>query len=166
MEYNEAKSKIKSGDLLAWTHRKSMFASWYDFKAGAVRLFTRSEYTHVGMAWVVAGRHFVIEAVTPCVRIYPLSRSGDFYWLALEANWTSEVEEVALSKVGYPYSMVSAIQSLFQELDAEDVSECAALVKYVLKVAGIDLGKRSTPDAIVYEAQQRESVETVFVKNK
>ena len=75
-KYSEYRDQIKSGDLLAWSHRG--FRSWHDFKVQAVRLFTQSEYSHVGIAWVVGGRVFVIEAVEPRVRIFPLSKLGEY----------------------------------------------------------------------------------------
>jgi hypothetical protein len=143
-----------------------MFASWYDFKVGIVRLFRRSEYCHVGLAWVVGKRVFVLEAVVPTIRIYPLSKLGDFYLLNVPAKWDYEVVETeALAKVGLPYSTAAAIKSSFVDLDPEDVSECAAYVIHILLVAGVDLGKIATPDAVVLKAQQIEDVQTMYVLN-
>ena len=83
MIYKQARPMIRSGDVLAWSHRG--IRSWHDLKIWLVRMFTRSEYSHVGTAWVVGNRVFVIEAVMPKVRIYPLSKLGDFYWLQMGA---------------------------------------------------------------------------------
>ena len=69
--YQEVRSSIKSGDLLFWSHRE--LKSWYDLKVQIVRMVTRSEYSHVGVAWVTGGRVFALEAVVPLIRIYPLS---------------------------------------------------------------------------------------------
>jgi hypothetical protein len=143
-----------------------MFGSWYDFKVGMVRMFTKSEYSHVGIAWTIGGRLFVLEAVVPYVRIYPLSKSGDFYWLSLATKWEPLVEEVALSKIGYPYSQINAMQAFFKDLGDEDVSECAAYAIYVSRVAGVELGHRATPDSVVLMAQRIPGVETVYVVNK
>ena len=46
-------------------------------------MFTRSTYAHVGLAWVIGGRVFVLEAVKPRLRIYPLSKYANFYLLGL-----------------------------------------------------------------------------------
>lgn len=47
-KYAESRDSIRTGDLLAWSHRG--IKSFYDFKVWLVRLFTQSEYTHVGVA--------------------------------------------------------------------------------------------------------------------
>ena len=84
--YANIRQHIKSGDLLAWSHRAPWWASLRDCKIALVRLFTRSEYCHVGIAWVLGGRVFVIEAVKPEVRIYPLSKLAPFYWVQVPAQ--------------------------------------------------------------------------------
>lgn len=151
MKYADARSTIRSGDLLAWSHRG--WWSWHDFKIQMVRMFTRSEYSHVAIAWVVGGRVFVIEAVEPLVRIYPLSKLGEFYHIALGAPWKPETEEVALSHVGVRYSQLDAIKAFFRPLGPNKVTECAALALNILHADGVDLGERATPDAVVYQAQ-------------
>jgi hypothetical protein len=98
-KYSEIRSQIKSGDLLAFRHEG--WKSWHDFKVQLVRMFTRSEYSHVAVAWVVGERVMVVEAVEPCVRIFPLSKLGSFYWIPLNAPWKKETEEKALSYVGH-----------------------------------------------------------------
>jgi len=155
MIYSHVRSLIKSGDLLAWSHRG--WRSWRDIKIQAVRFFTQSEYSHVGLAWVVGGRVFVLEAVMPLVRIYPLSKLGDFYHLPSTATWTPDVEELALSKVGESYSQWQAIKAFFQPLKADATWECAQYVLEVLACAGIDLGPMATPSAVVLQAQQQGS---------
>lgn len=153
MHYNDYRGNIKSGDLLAWSHRP--WGSLYDFKIQMVRVFTRSEYSHVGVAWVIAGRVFVIEAVEPKVRIYPLSKLGDFYHTSMNAPWRPETEEAAIGYVGRDYSQLDAVRAFFEPLGDNVVSECAALVLQVYKHDGIDLGNRATPDAVVKAAQMR-----------
>jgi hypothetical protein len=161
MLYNEARELIRSGDLLAFTHRS--WKSWYDIKIQLVRIFTRSEYSHVGLAWVVGGRVFILEAVSPLVRIYPLSVSGDFYLFPMKANWNSAAEEYALSKVGYAYSQVAAVMALFNEVEEDQTNECAAYVISVFKRLNIDLGKRAIPSSVVQEALNL-GASSVFVK--
>ena len=151
MKYSDARSTIKSGDLLAWSHRG--FGTWHDIKIQIVRIATRSEYSHVGVAWVVGGRVFVIEAVQPLVRIYPLSKLGSFYHIPLGALWRPETEEIALAHIGGPYSQLDAVKAFFRPLGKSVVTECAALVLNILRADGIDLGDRATPDAVVYQAQ-------------
>jgi hypothetical protein len=161
MKYADARPLIKSGDLLAFNH-----GDWETFsgiKTEIVHMATRSTYSHVGLAWVVAGRVFILEAVKPMIRIFPLSLSGPFYWLAMNAQWKAETEEFALQNVGYPYSELDAVHAFFSNLPEGSVSECAAYVREVLKKDGIDLGLRSTPDAVVLQAQLRNA--TMFYIN-
>lgn len=148
--YSEVRSTIKSGDLLAWTHRK--WGSWYDIQIQAVRFFTQSEYCHVGVAWVVGGRVFVIEAVTPKVRIYPLSKELPFYLLPMGGVWTPEAEEFALAQVGMFYSKWHAIESIFRVPKNDNLWQCAQLTAAIAKLNGIDFGERLTPSALVEKA--------------
>jgi hypothetical protein len=157
MNYLEARSKIKSGDLLAWSHRG--WGTWHDIKIQAVRFFTQSEYSHVATAWCVGDRVFVIEAVQPLVRIYPLSKLGEFYWLPLNCNWNDKALDYALSKVGESYSQMQAITAFFKTLEKEDsLWECAELAARVSALAGFDLGTVYTPSKVVQRALEQGAV--------
>jgi len=149
MKYLNARSQIRSGDVLAWSHRG--WGTWHDIKIQGVRFFTQSEFSHVGLAWAVAGRVLVIEAVTPLVRIFPLSGllDQDCFWLPSEANWCQETEDFALSKVGQPYSQMQAMQAFFHLPTEDSQWQCAELVRSVLKKDGLDVGDKATPTAIV-----------------
>ncbi len=153
MIYKQARPMIRSGDVLAWSHRG--IHSWHDLKIWFVRMFTRSEYSHVGTAWVVGDRVFVIEAVMPKVRIYPLSKLGDFYWLQMGAYWRKATETLALSFVGDDYSQVQAMVSPFITPPKDDRWECAELVATVARQDSIDLGAVYTPSEVVLAAQKR-----------
>jgi hypothetical protein len=159
MDYASIRAQIKSGDLLAFSHRASMWASWYDFKVGIVRMFTKSEYSHVALAWVSSERVFVLEAVIPRVRIYPLSNalaeSGEFYHLPLGVNWAQDVEDWAMQHVGQRYSQIKAMQASWRPVKHDDFTECAEYVNEVLSGAGVNLGRIATPTAIVLAAQRR-----------
>lgn len=149
--YKDIRHTIRSGDLLAWSHKG--WKSWHDIKIQIVRFFLQTEYSHVGVSWVVGERVFVIEAVEPCVRIYPLSKLGDFYWLPLKAPWSQSTEEKALSYVGAEYKQLDAIKAFFKPFGKGKTSECAALVMTILDHDGIDLGNWATPDAVTLQAQ-------------
>ena len=153
MIYKQARPMIRSGDVLAWSHRG--IHSWHDLKIWFVRMFTRSEYSHVGTAWVVGNRVFVIEAVMPKVRIYPLSKLGPFYWLQMGAYWRKATETLALSFVGDDYSQVQAMVSPFITPPKDDRWECAELVATVARQDSIDLGAAYTPSEVVLAAQKR-----------
>ena len=152
MNYDQIRQQIRSGDILAWTHKG--WKSFYDAQVQLVRMATRSEYSHIGIAWVVAGRVFVIEAVVPQVRIYPLSKEVPFYWIPCGKNyWNDEVEEYTLNKVGDEYSKLQAIMAFFNKIrTAEDnMWQCSELVNKVLIVGQLLKTDEalSTPTAIV-----------------
>ena len=148
MYYAQYRDKIKSGDLLIWSTRKVETLS--DFLDIIVRLFTLSEYNHVGLAWDIGGRKFVVEAVPPKVRIFPLSRKGNFYHIPMNINWTYELEEYLLSYVGDSYSIPEAIQSYFSRPESNQYWQCAELVSdFYIKAGYPDLIKGFTPAKLV-----------------
>jgi hypothetical protein len=157
MNYLSVRNKIRSGDLIAFSYRQPLFHDWYSFKVGLVRMFTKSEFSHVGVVWVAANRVFLIEAVVPKVRIYPLSNAllegEDAYWLPLGVEWTQAAEEFAMRHVGQEYSQMKAMRALYTPWEHGDSTECAGMVIDVLHVAGVDLGARATPSAVVRAAE-------------
>lgn len=131
MKYSEIRNTIKTGDVLAWS--EGDFKSWKGIQLSIVRMFTRSTYNHVGVAYVVGGRVFVVEAVVPYVRIYPLSKVLPCYYMKVPFDATPEMEERMLQLVGLPYSKWEAIRSFFtKSTDSESVWECSKLVNSVL----------------------------------
>ena len=162
-KYKEHRSKIKSGDLLAWSHEG--WRTWRDWKIQMIRIFTRSEYSHVAVAWVVGGRVLVIEAVRPMARIYPLSKLGDFYHLPMNAPWKPETEEATLNFVGTEYSQLAALKAFFRGI-GYGARECAQLVITVSKSDGIDLGERAVPDAVMLAALKDRDTAVYFVESE
>lgn len=156
--YEEIRPQIQSGDILAWSHKG--WKSFYDVQIQLVRMATRSEYSHIGVAWVVAGRVFVIEAVVPQVRIYPLSKEVPFYWIPCgKYYWNDEVEEYALNKVGDEYSKIQAIMAFFNKIRTGEDSlwQCSELANKVLTVGGLLKTDEavSTPTAVVEVLQNK-----------
>lgn len=152
MKYIDVRNQIKSGDILAWSH--GGWSSWYDIQVSIVRMFTQSEYSHVGIAWVIGGRVFIIEAVGSGVRIFPLSREIPFYWIPQgEADyWNDAVEEHMLSRIGDKYSKWDAILAFFGKLNigSNNSWQCAELTIDYMKFVGmlvIDID--ATPSAVV-----------------
>lgn len=154
MRYQDARLKIKSGDVIAWTHKS--FASFYDLQVQAVRFFTRSEYSHVGIAYVLNGRVFVLEAVSSGVRMVPLSKYQPFFWIPVASHFDEVTEEAAFEKLGEPYSKIEAIKAFFTKLSvgSNGVWECAEYVQYVLLKAGIFVDCKSTPSEVVAWLQE------------
>lgn len=150
MNYVDARPLIKSGDLLAFSHAAPWYRSWYYFKVALVRMFTMSEYSHVAIAWRVGERVFVLEAVMPEVRIFPLSKCGDFYWLPAPApKFDTEGLPFALARVGQKYSQSQAMQAFFHLPSDDDQWQCAEYARAVAMRSGFDLGPVATPTAVV-----------------
>lgn len=153
-KYSEIRNSIRSGDLLAWSHKG--IKNFHDLKIWFVTLFTQSRYTHVAVAWCVGDRVFAIEAVMPLVRIYPLSKLGDFYHINQNVEWTEAAETLALSKVGERYSQLQAIQAPVSTPSEDKLWQCAEFYATIARELGVDLGKVYTPEAIVTTSLQRQ----------
>ena len=148
MRYADARPTIKSGDRLAWTHRK--WSSWYDFKVMMVRLFKMSEYSHVAFALVEDDRVFVVESVTPVVQRVPLSDHLPCYLLS-GTGITDAQRLKAIGMLGkYPYSQLLAIWAGILAIFGKQTSrhikamECAKFVNVVF-----DLPYPDTPSDFV-----------------
>lgn len=170
VEYNHHIANIKTGDLLAWSVRK--WESKADITSQIIRLAIRSEYCHVGIALVIAGRTFVVEAVPPAVRMYPLYKLLPFYHLAIPergyfnneayrldffqediiANRPS-AEEFLLDLIGDEYSNLQAFLSAFTKPKKDKLWQCAELVNYFYKEMGLDIGDIYIPSDIVEAIQ-------------
>lgn len=149
MSYKVNREKIKSGDVLAWTHKG--IKSWADFEIYIVRLAQRSEYSHVGVAWVIADRLFILESVGSGVRIFPLSKELPCYHIPMDLEWTKEVENYALSKIGEPYSKWEAICGFITGKTTKNDSkwQCAEYTKAILSKAGVETSGRTTPSGLI-----------------
>jgi len=145
MKYKDARPHIKTGDLLAWSHKG--LKSWYDFQVMMVRAFTRSEYSHVGIAVVLNRRVFILEAVSSGVRLFPLSRELPFYWIKRPEPLPKQSLEYGFQQIGAPYE--SKWQMVLAALTGKSLNgnkrmQCSELVKNIYQ---IDV--EETPTAIV-----------------
>jgi len=153
MRYSDARSLIRSGDVLAWTHRG--WATWYDWQVQAVRVFTRSEFCHVGLAYRHHGRLFVLESVTPFVRMVPVSNllgPEGLYWLRLNRQMSDIEEGFCFELVGKGrYSKLEAVKAALGAVRAgeNDAWECAEYVGKARSLSDVNLGPTYTPTAIV-----------------
>jgi hypothetical protein len=158
MKYCYAKKKIHSGDVIAFKGK-----SWF---SKVIKWWTKSDFTHVGIAWRVGDRLFVIEAGDfHGIRIMPASLQKPFYCIYTGVCWTDQLEKIILSHVGDPYSISGCIMAAFNLATTRDRSwQCAEFVNYILKNADIDLGKNcETPAKIVYKLlEQNYKIEEVI----
>lgn len=167
MNYAQVREKVSSGDLIALTHNG--WGSLYDLQVQAVAVFDTSEYVHVGMLWRVAGRVFVIESVTPTVRLVPLSKFAEegFYWIPLSKRISTPELEFALGLVGVgKYSKWDAIKGFFKRLaiGMNKTWQCAEAVITWRRISGVDLGDKATPSAVVLAAQLKHNAPVHFIQ--
>jgi len=154
MKYADYRDRIRSGDVLAWSHIP--LRSFYDLLIWIVRIVTVSEYAHVGLALKIGGRVWVLESVSPVVRLVPLSNLLPVYVIPIGTHWTPEVEEYALSLVGKAkYSRWEAVKAFFGQNEDDEAWECAELVKEVLEKAHVRFAGRAVPSDVVLAAQKR-----------
>lgn len=155
MRYSEARAKIKTGDLLVWSH--GGWRNWHDIEVSIVRMATRSEYSHVGLALTLAGRVFILEAVGAGVRLFPLSRELPFYWVSRPVSLRDCAVDFAFARIGDRYSKLQAIAAFFGLLTAGKDSrwQCSEYVLSVLRADGEDLTPIPTPSAVVRAAAEK-----------
>lgn len=158
MNYSDIRSEIQSGDLIVFSHYK--WASIYDLQVMAVRLFSASEYCHIGVAVVFGGRVWVAESCSPKTRLVPLSNyaKDGFYVIPTRTPMTEGELEFVLSKVGVAgYSKWQAVLAYLDRLEigADELYECAEYVICARRLSGLDLGESAVPSRVVKEALKK-----------
>lgn len=158
VDYTETRSSIKTGDLLAWSHRVPPWKSWHDFKVWIVRLAQMSEYSHVGIAYWEDERLYVVEAVTPRPRKVLLSENLPCYHTTMHLYWTTSAYAKVMDYLhdeGYEYSAVEAIKGFFGINSRRNKRvQCAELVMTIFERCGVFLNCRDIPTDVVLEAQK------------
>jgi hypothetical protein len=155
MRYNEIRDQIKTGDLLAFSN--GSWTSWHDAQVNIVRMATRSEYSHVGIAWVISGRIFVLEAVGTGIRIFPLSKCLPAYLIKRSKPLSDGALEYAISLVGEKYSKFQAVKAFFNQLKvgADKEWQCAEYVSSVYYKDGEEVVSSPTPSNLVFELSEK-----------
>lgn len=148
--YQSIRGTIKTGDLLAWSEG-GPWNSWRNIQLNLVRMGTMSDWNHVGIAYVTDGRVFVVEAVVPEVRIYPLSKLAPFTYIHTPFMFDEEAKDKMLKYVGTPYSKWEAIKAAFtKQTNNDHAMQCAKLCNEVFSYFNSDyLNLHDTPFATV-----------------
>lgn len=148
ISFEKDTSSIESGTVIAW-RGTSLYSK-------IVQIFTRSSFSHVGIAVEFGGKLFVIEAKEgKGVRLTPLFTRLPFYILIPGRNcvvheWTEATERLALTKIGDKYSILKCIKAyLKKKLKINNKWECAEFVSYVLNSMGYKLTYSNTPQRLV-----------------
>lgn len=144
--YQAYKSNIKNGDLLAFRGK--------GLKAYLIRTFTRSEYSHVGIAYNPAGRVLMLDTIQNTgVRLSPVSQLLHCQPVVIHTkiNWEAQIEELAFAEFGKEYSTLDALRaSLGLKTKSCNGWQCAEYVCAVLKKAGLNL-KGILPGTLVQD---------------
>lgn len=152
-KYADIRDQIKTGDLLAWS--TGDWRSWHGIQVNLVRMFTRSEFSHVGVACVMAGRVFVIEAVASGVRLFPLSRELPFYWIRRPQALSDQAVEWAFQHIGREYESKLKMVWAFltgRSIDRNRRFQCAELVRAIYAEDGEAFPGPDIPSALVNAA--------------
>lgn len=149
-KYKDRRDKIRSGDLLIWSNGQPEPIT--NFITTIIRLFTSSEYSHVGVAWKIKGRLFVVEATVPVVRIVPVSDKEEFYRVPVGLEWSDDRVRDLIEHVGKSYSIADALRAWKGITNDKDNGkwQCGELVHNFYLKAGVDLGDAFTPSRVVY----------------
>ena len=127
MKYELIRDKIKTGDALMFS--VSTWDTVWDKIAQLVRFKRRSKWSHIGMAVVLAGRVWVLEATRHGVFPTPITVKGqDFGWIPAEELNDAGIER-AFSQIGKGYGWLDAARADRGVLNAgdNDLWECAEL---------------------------------------
>lgn len=150
-DYCEHISNIKNGDLLIWSESNDKAGFFSDILLKLVRLMTLSDYGHVGIALWLNDRLFVIEAVSPRIRLIPLARTKGFYHMPVGLEWKNWYTDWLLDKVGIPYSFSDAIRAyLGKEVLKDGHMQCVELANEFYTFTNTHINaKRLTPSSFV-----------------
>jgi len=146
MEYPDARLEIQSGDLLAW--------SGHSFFSKVIKIFTQSSVTHVGIAYRLGNRLFIIEAMEgKGIRLFPLSRRTPFLWIKpsnRDRIWNHIVENAAIERIGDKYSFKECIRAVLnKKLKKDNYWQCAEFASYILSLIGYPTNGYTTPHTLV-----------------
>jgi hypothetical protein len=144
VNYQNMQSRIKSGDIIAWT-------GGIDALSMIRKMCTRCQYAHIGVAWVVSGHVFVIESVSNKVHINPLPLFLPFYHISNGSGvWTPAMEQFLLSRVSEKRTKIDGWIDTLTSLFHINTWASADLVKNTFVIADPRIGDiKSTPSSVV-----------------
>lgn len=163
LQYSAIRDQLKTGDLLAW--RVTKMNSFIDFILYLDQKIFKAEYTHVGMVVKIGERILVVEATPPAVRIYPLSRLDDFYWIKTYSPQHEKDIDMLFSQVGKEYSLLDLIKIKLRLKNSNHDYYCSELASDFYNSNGLicDEFAGLTPDTIVQKICEVCNVKPVFV---
>ncbi len=143
--------QLKSGDILVWN---DSFKGQSRYGA-LIRLFTASDFTHVGVAIKNDDGLFSAEANVPVIRTTKVDLSDRLFYIPTPIIHDNIGQSFIDDTQGLRYSYLDAIRSLFGIIDERnDKWQCAEYVLDYLKCYGHDLGRVYTPSRLVRAAMR------------
>ncbi len=136
---------IKTGDLIAWSTRTGLYNK-------LIRLFTLSEYTHVGVAVIIDDELYVVEAVIPSVRMVKLNTRTPFQHIPMGVREEDNDLDYLYDFIGKKYSRLQAILSMFDIYINDDKWYCSELCYEYYKRVGIGFEQHLKPTDFVRQA--------------
>jgi hypothetical protein len=141
-EYNDARGYINSGDVILWEGK--------GLAARLVRWFTKSRWSHVGIALWSGPRLLVLDSFPfKGTRIQPLSRCAEnAYWIPNPAGLGLLAHGFAIDELGRKYSFQNLWKTWLGLNLVKGEYHCAQYVAAVLSKAGIELTAPATPETV------------------
>lgn len=161
--YSKVRNELKTGDLVAW--KVSKIGGFFDFILYLYHKIFGAEYVHVGTVYNTGDRVYVIEAIPPAVRIFPLSMRKDFYLIQTNIESTPNRLNVQLEDVGKKYSLFDMVKGIFNLARSSDSYYCSEeTAKYYKEIGYIDdEDYGQTPDTLVNHIIKKYGIIPVFV---
>lgn len=124
--------QVQSGDILFWRGHGA--------GAAMIKKWTRSEWSHVGVAWVVDGMVLSIEArpfrPVGVVDLLTDSREEKPHWRQMNIQWNKYITQGLLRTTGDSYGWLDDVRVAFKFPPIGRGFQCAELVAFMLKLAG------------------------------
>lgn len=165
MEYAEARTEIKTGDLLAWSSD-----TWV---GNIIRMGTRSSYSHVGVAmWVQEGdacRLLVAESREGRgVQVLPLSHRSSFEWVkGTDIQNETAMREFVWHTLGRPYDWASILKRVFGlRMASNNRFTCNEFASVCLMKGGALASLQDDPGALMQVVKRRRGRSVIYVETK
>ncbi len=143
MTYADARSQIKSGDVLAW-RGKSLLARLIEWVTGGA-------YSHVGIAYWLEDRLMVVQQreFTGQDMAF-LSDNLPFDWISTNITLSTAAKGVMFEQLEHPYSYLDAVRIGLAIAARKQGRICSTFAAQVLDACGFDLPDRvQSPSSLV-----------------
>jgi len=162
--YNKFRSNIiHNGDILAWKNDGTMLAN-------LVSYVTRGIYTHIGIAWTLHNRAYVLDAYWKGgVRLRYLGDNLPVDIIHTNIKWTKKLEDDALSKLGRSYNYIGAALLGVDITPNYDSEVCSLYAASILRNGGIDIPRQKgftlTPQKVVEAVCEMKNTQIKTINN-